>query len=250
MSGESECTSSGGQVRLDDLSFYSSSSGPAYTLDRKEPGMVQENVKMVREGLLEGVTLMRQAKEAVNHIVDTGIAHSSAAHYQLLEEDNLPARVGVIAATGLVGLVVGSLRGRLVKRVVYTMVGVGAGAAVCYPEQCPVREAGEMVYQEGRKNAMVAYNYVAGVEAGATPSLPSVEDISSMGTSTDMSLIASGMRRVLYAVARQVKVAYQMGQQQVAVLVGQKKDDKDVADAIAAPEIVVATTKDVVQGTN
>eukprot|EP00092_Neocalanus_flemingeri_P008167 GFUD01008807.1.p1 GENE.GFUD01008807.1~~GFUD01008807.1.p1 ORF type:complete len:163 (+),score=75.15 GFUD01008807.1:46-534(+) len=162
MSGESEGSSSGGQVRLDDLSFYSSSSGPAYTLDRKEPGMVQENVKMVREGLMEGVSLMRQAKEAVNHVVDTGVAHSSAAHYQLLEEDNLPARVGVIAATGLVGLMVGSLRGRLVKRLVYTLVGAGGGAAVCYPEQA--REGGEMVYQEGRNNVMVAYNFIAGDE--------------------------------------------------------------------------------------
>ena len=102
------------QVKVDDLPFYGSSSAPSYTLAKKEPGMVQENVKMVREGVMEGASLMRQAKETVNHIVDTGVAHSSAAYYQLTEEDNLPARVGVIAGTGMVGLVVGSLRGRLV----------------------------------------------------------------------------------------------------------------------------------------
>eukprot|EP00092_Neocalanus_flemingeri_P102974 GFUD01131718.1.p1 GENE.GFUD01131718.1~~GFUD01131718.1.p1 ORF type:complete len:246 (+),score=116.90 GFUD01131718.1:43-780(+) len=236
MSGESECSSSGGQVRLDDLSFYSSSSGPAYTLDKKEPGMVQESVKMVREGLLEGVSLMRQAKEAVNHVVDTGIAHSSAAHYQLLEEDNLPARVGVIAGTGLVGLMVGSLRGRLMKRLVYTLVGAGGGAAVCYPEQA--REGGEMVYQEGRKNVMVAYNFIAGVEAGPTPTMPSLADISTMATNMDMSLVAATMRRVLYTVANKLRDVYQLGQQQVAVLMDQtnNKDDNVADDSVAAPE--------------
>merc|ERR1719186_2519905 len=208
--------------------------------------MVQENVKMVREGVMEGASLMRQAKEAVNHIVDTGVAHSSAAYYQLTEEDNLPARVGVIAGTGMVGLVVGSLRGRLLKRLVYTMVGAGAGAAVCYPEQA--REGGEQVYQEGRKNVMLAYNLIAGVEGGPTPSLPSWTDISSMGTTTDMSLIAATMRRVVYAVARKTKEVYQLGQQQVAVMMEQGQHEvavdekkKDDAGTYAAPETAVAT---------
>jgi hypothetical protein len=48
------------------------------------------------------------------------------------------------------------------KRLVYTMVGAGGAAAVCYPEQA--REGREMVYQEGRKNVMMAYNTIAGGE--------------------------------------------------------------------------------------
>merc|ERR1719450_431916 len=75
--------------------------------------------------MMEGVNMVRQAISSVTHVVDTGIAHSSSAYYQLTEEDNLPARVGVITGSGLLGLAVGMSRGRLVKRVVYTMVREG-----------------------------------------------------------------------------------------------------------------------------
>merc|ERR1712096_92596 len=129
----------------------------------------------------------------------------------------------------------------------YTMVGAGAGAAVCYPEQAT--EGGKQVYQEGRKNVMMAYNLIAGVEGGPTPSMPSWTDISSMGTTTDMSLIAATMRRVLYAVARKTKEVYQLGQQQVAVLMEQGQHEvavdekkKDDAAAYTAPKIAVATS--------
>jgi len=243
MSGKtSDCPS--GQVRVDSLPFYRSSPTTAFSLARKDPGVVQENVKLVREGVVEGVSMVMQAKEFVNHVVDTGVAHSTAAHYQLLDEDNLPARVGLIAGTGLVGLLVGSLRGRMLKRIVYTMVGTGGGAAVCYPEYA--REGGELVYQEGRKNVMVAYNFLAGVEGA--PSLPSLSDISNMGTSTDMSLIASTMRRVLYLAASKMKDVYQLGQQKLAVLleknINNEKDGTidEAATAFTVPEIRVATT--------
>merc|ERR1719339_106033 len=195
---------------------------------------------------MEGISLIRQAREAVTHVVDTGIAHSTGAYNQLTEEENLPARVGVITGAGLLGLAVGALRGRLLKRVMYTMAG--AGAAVCYPEQA--REGGDMVYQEGRKNIMIAYNMVAGVEGGPTPSLPSLIDISNKVTSTDMSLIAASMSRVLYAVARKLKDVYQLGQQQAVVMMDmmsndEKKADNTAVDNYAAPEIAVATNVEV-----
>ena len=175
MSGNND-ESARSQVKVDDLSFYSSSPTTSYSLANKEPGMVQETVKVVRESVMEGISLARQAKESVTHVVDTGVAHSTAAYNQLTEEENLPVRVGVITGAGLLGLAVGALRGRLVmqqcrsscyythsrlvKRVMYTMAGAGGGAAVCYPEQA--RQGGDMVYQEGRKNIMVAYNMIAG----------------------------------------------------------------------------------------
>ena len=88
------------------------------------------------------------------------------------------------------------------------------------------------------------------VEGGPTPSLPSLTDISSKVTSTDMSLIASTMSRVLYAVARKLKDVYQLGQQQVVVMIDlmntdDKKDDNTAVDNYAAPEIAVATNVEV-----
>ena len=99
---------------MDDLSFYSSSPPTSYSLAKKEPGLVQENVKVVRLGVMEGISLVKKAKESVNHVVVTGVAHSTAAYNQLTEEENLPVRVGVITGAGLLGLAVGALRGRLV----------------------------------------------------------------------------------------------------------------------------------------
>ena len=113
MSGTND-ESARSQVKVDDLSFYSSSPPTSYSLAKKEPGMVQENVKVVRLGVMEGISLVRKAKESVTHVVDTGVAHSTAAYNQLTEEENLPVRVGVITGAGLLGLAVGALRGRLV----------------------------------------------------------------------------------------------------------------------------------------
>ena len=88
------------------------------------------------------------------------------------------------------------------------------------------------------------------VEGGPTPSLPSLTDISSKVTSTDMSLIASTMNRVLYAVARKLKDVYQLGQQQVVVMIDlmnndEKKDENTAVDNYAAHEIAVATNVEV-----
>jgi len=159
MSGQDDNVA-GGEVKVDDLPFYNSPPACSFALPKDDPGLLQGNVKMVREGMMEGVNMVRQAISSVTHVVETGIAHSSSAYYQLTEEDNLPARVGVITGSGLLGLAVGMSRGRLVKRVVYTMVGAGGGTAFCYPDQ--TKEIGGMVYQEGRDNLTQAYNIITG----------------------------------------------------------------------------------------
>ena len=111
MSTNPDSEGSGG-VKVEDLSFYSSPADTSYALAKQESGVVQGGVKVVREGVIEGISMVKQAMSSVTHVVDTGVAHSSAAYYQLTEEDNLPARVGVIAGAGLLGLAVGATRGR------------------------------------------------------------------------------------------------------------------------------------------
>ena len=57
---------------------------------------------------------------------------------------------------------------RLVKRVLYTGLGAGLGAALCYPEEA--RQAGEVVETEGRKLVDMATELVnGGGEASAVP---------------------------------------------------------------------------------
>ena len=46
------------------------------------------------------------------------------------------------------------------KRVLYTGLGAGAGAALCYPDEAS--EVTTAVYQEGRKTAQDAYSLMTG----------------------------------------------------------------------------------------
>merc|ERR1719292_91299 len=121
--------------------------------------------------------------DQVNHVVETGKAHSQGAYFQMQEEDNLPVRVGVIAGAGTLGLLLG-LRGRLVKRVVYTGLGTGVGTAFCYPDLA--KETFNTVETETKNLANSAYSLVTGETSPGLPSLSSLET-----SSVDMSLIAS-----------------------------------------------------------
>ena len=61
-----------------------------------------------------------------------------------------------------------------------------------------------------------------------------------------MTLIASTMSRVLYVVAKKLKDVYQLGQQQVVVMIDlMNNDDNTAVDNYAAPEIAVATNVEV-----
>ena len=67
----------------------------------------------------------------------------------------------MISGAGLLGLLAGRVRGGgVVRRVLWSGLGAGAGAAVCYPDE--TREAGAAVYAEGSKSALDAYNFVTG----------------------------------------------------------------------------------------
>ena len=100
------------------------------------------------------------AKESVNHVIETGTAHSSVAYNQLREEENLPARLALISGAGLMGLMVGSLRGRFFKKALYSTIGAGAAVSFCYPDDA--KEGASAVYEEGRRAVLVGYNLVTG----------------------------------------------------------------------------------------
>ena len=148
------------KVKIDKLPFYSETSESGYTAKATDQSVLQDGFKVVREGVNEGISVYNDACESVNHVVETGSAHSSAAYYQLQQEENLPARLAIISGAGLVGLMVGALRGRIVKKVLYSGIGAGAGASFCYPEDA--KEITGIVYDEGRRNALVAYNFING----------------------------------------------------------------------------------------
>merc|ERR1712059_245670 len=75
---------------------------------------------------------------------------------------------GVIAGAGSLGLLIGMLRGRLVKRVFYTGLGVGLGTAVSYPEEA--KKTFSTVDTETRKAVTETYNWITGSEEVLTNS--------------------------------------------------------------------------------
>lgn len=127
-----------------ELPFYNEEEKVEYKLVPREPTVLEGGVRAVREGaglVVDQARLLveevNKVVEQVNHVVETGKAHTQGesslciaavglnlgqvklqlhlypgAYNQLLDEDALPARVGVIAATGAAGLLVGVLRGR------------------------------------------------------------------------------------------------------------------------------------------
>ena len=148
------------KVRISDLSFYGENKKPEYAAQKSEASLVQDGFKNVREVTTEGVNMYNGAKESVNHVIETGTAHSSVAYNQLREEENLPARLALISGAGLAGLMVGSLRGRFFKKALYSTIGAGAAVSFCYPDDA--KEGASAVYEEGRRAVLVGYNLVTG----------------------------------------------------------------------------------------
>ena len=149
-----------GKVKISDLSFYEEPRKAKYAVQKSEAGLVQGGFKTAREVTTEGINLYTEARESVSHVIETGVAHSTGAYSQLREEENLPARLALISGAGLLGLMVGAVRGRIFKKLLYSGIGAGAGVAFCYPEDA--REGANIAYEEGRKAALDGYNLIAG----------------------------------------------------------------------------------------
>ena len=72
-----------GKVKVDTLPFYGVASKAGYAVKKEEACFVQEGFKVVREGVNEGVGIYNEARNSVNHVIETGQAHSSVAYNQV-----------------------------------------------------------------------------------------------------------------------------------------------------------------------
>jgi len=167
-------------TRPADLPIYEDVAEKRYELIVDEPSSLEQSFKIVRESLLSAANEVSEVADKVNHVVETGKAHSIGAYNELLDEDNLLARVGVVTSSAALGLVIGTIRGRLLKRVVYTSLGAGIGSALCYPETAQTLSGD--AYTEIRKKGLIAYNFINGVETTS-------------GNVESSSLIASSINR-------------------------------------------------------
>ncbi|XP_055856546.1 MICOS complex subunit MIC27 [Episyrphus balteatus] len=147
---------------------------PLHSLNKPKPPAHPPKDSKVRETLESGVRAVRvevtsaykavaQQKKNVEGIIATGVAHSQSTIDYLNEPDNTMPRVGAIAIGGVAGLIL-AVRGGFFKKIIYTGIGAGGIASLCYP-----KEAEKFAQQgliETRKGYVIAYNFVKGIKPG------------------------------------------------------------------------------------
>jgi len=229
-----------------DLPFYSKEEKVEYAIAPQEPTALEDGVRIAREAISEVSKQAGLLVDQVNHVVETGKAHTQGALFQLREEDNLPARVGLIAGTGTAGLMLGLLRGRLIKRVLYTGIGAGLGASVAYPEEA--NEAMLTVEKEGKKAVEMAQALANGGKKLSDISLPSATAASEMSLVAGRT-IAHNIKIIITVLGAFSVEAYEAASDRIAGLVADWKftEKLKIEDATQAklktsvPEIEVVT---------
>eukprot|EP00095_Tigriopus_kingsejongensis_P004398 maker-scaffold93_size381549-snap-gene-1.18 protein:Tk04398 transcript:maker-scaffold93_size381549-snap-gene-1.18-mRNA-1 annotation:"apolipoprotein o-like" len=145
-----------------DIPIYGFPSSPSSQVAPQEPGMIQSAFATMRESLKEVTGPLAEVRDQAHHIYQTGVAHTQSSYSQLLDEDNGAARLGVIAAGGLLGYTIGAIRGRFLKKIYYSTLGFGGSAAMCFPQEANTLSRDAL--EEGRKLGLIGYNFVTGVQ--------------------------------------------------------------------------------------
>jgi len=124
---------------------------------------VEDAVRVVRQQVQSGLHIVDKQKESVLDLIATAKSHSLSAVDYLNQPHNALPRTGAIAIGGIAGFVFAA-RGGFIKKVLYTTIGAGGIASLCYPEKASVI-ARDSLY-EARKGYAIAYNFVKGVKPG------------------------------------------------------------------------------------
>ncbi|XP_058059108.1 MICOS complex subunit MIC27 [Anopheles bellator] len=129
----------------------------------KTTGPIEESFRAVRIQMQEASKVVTDQKKQLVNLYEDGKKQTKFIHDYLNQEDNTMPRVGAIAIGGLAGLIFG-LRGGFFKRVIYTSIGAGGVASVCYPQEAEMYAQHGLV--EAKKYATIGYNFVYGVKPG------------------------------------------------------------------------------------
>ncbi|XP_035775902.1 MICOS complex subunit MIC27-like [Anopheles albimanus] len=137
-------------------------------------GAIEDGFRAVRLQVQDASKLVTDQKKQIVNLYEDGKKQTKFIHDYLNQEDNTMPRVGAIAIGGLAGLIFG-LRGGFFKRLIYTSIGAGGVASVCYPQEAEMYAQHGLV--EAKKFATIGYNFVYGVKPGdkqlELPTIPS-----------------------------------------------------------------------------
>uniref|UniRef100_W8CBW0 MICOS complex subunit n=1 Tax=Ceratitis capitata TaxID=7213 RepID=W8CBW0_CERCA len=168
--GESPAVNANFTCRASDLPLYQSLHELYGTKKEVHPPKdsqtrqtIEGGISVVRKEVQAGINAISQQKANFDNYLDTAKAHTQSTIDYLNEPQNVLPRSGAIAVGGLSGFIFAA-RGGFIKKVLYTTIGAGAVASLCYPRQAEVFARDALV--QARKGFSIAYNFVKGVKPG------------------------------------------------------------------------------------
>ncbi|XP_014094777.1 MICOS complex subunit MIC27 [Bactrocera oleae] len=124
---------------------------------------IESGISVVRTEVQAGLNVLAEQKAHFDHYYETAKAHTQSTIDYLNEPQNILPRSGAIAVGGLSGFIFAA-RGGFIKKVLYTTIGAGTVASLCYPKQAEIFARDALV--QARKGYYIAYNFVKGVKPG------------------------------------------------------------------------------------
>ena len=111
-------------------------------------------------------------KENAINILETGKSHTQATYQMIQDEQNVLVHAAVIGGSGILGFTIASFarRARFFKRLLFSSIGAGIAASICYPNETGVLAMSS--FEETKRLGLIAYNFVQGVKPNDVEVLP------------------------------------------------------------------------------
>jgi len=169
-------------------------------------GALRSGIKTARLAVQEVVGPLRAFEESAKNIYQTGKAHSASTYDQLLQPENAPMRAAFIGTGGLLGYMLGAIRGRFFRKLFYSGIGIAATSAACYPKEA--NQLSSEALEEGKRLGNIAANFVKGAQpdsAGVADTEEKTSRQTDIGQVSGQQVVASRLFPILRTVRQQVQ---------------------------------------------
>jgi len=163
------------KYRPKDLPLYT----PLYREEKKchadmsttKPNALEEGISAVRVVTQDAYNSVLSQTKQINDFIATGKEHTKFAFDYLNEPENSLPRAGAIALGAASGFVIG-LRHGFIRRMLYTSIGGGALASICYPKEAEIYAQKGLA--EAKRCTTIGVNFIYGVKPGEEVKLPKI----------------------------------------------------------------------------
>jgi len=116
------------------LPLYGNPYPPQDIIQSQEMGQLEGLIYSSRQFVLSNLPFLQGLGQRTRSFVETGFSHTQSAYDYLKEEDKMLPKVLAVTSGGFLGLILASRKG-FFKKTLYTGAGLGAFAAVLFPQQ-------------------------------------------------------------------------------------------------------------------